>query len=189
MQEGGEHGNQKGPFACKLWESLWRTQSSWVPLNTIPPNVICPDQFPSQSHSMSNLSVFWLPTEIKPSISNDPTNTFHFLLQKSHKIPMQHDSTDLLEHLLSSSLIFSASPRHTRNCTVMISVPGRVKPVKGHFICLCRDSSSLSHCHPHPRIPEVSVLFTSDFYALRPKLIPPNSRQLIKVSSLGTQWK
>lgn len=128
------------PFACKLWESLWRTQGSRVPLNIIPPNVISPNQFPSQSHSTSNLSVFWQPTEIKASIPNDPTNTFHFypyyFLQKSHKIPMQQDGTKLLKHLLSSSLIFLASLRHMRNCTVGISVPGRVKPVKGLFLFL-----------------------------------------------------
>lgn len=117
------------PFASKWWESLWRTQGSWVPLNNTPPNVIPPNQFPSQSHSTSNLRVFWWPTEIKPSVSNDPTNIFHFfpyyLLQKSHKIPMQRHGTNLLKHLLSSSLIFSASLRHMRNCTVGISVPGK----------------------------------------------------------------
>lgn len=100
---------------------------------------------------------------------------------------MQQDGTKLLKHLLSSSLIFLASLRHMRNCTVGISVPGRVKPVKGHFICFFRDSSSLSHHHPHPWIPELTVLLTSEFYAFGSKLIPPNSRQLIKVSSLGTQ--
>lgn len=172
---------------------MWRAQGSQVPLNTIPPNVIPPDQFPSQSHSTSNLSVFPWPTEIKPSISNDPTNTFHFcpycFLQNSHKIPMQHHGTDLLKQILSSTLVFSASLRHMRNCTVGISAPGRVKPVKGLLICLFRDSLSLSRHHPHPWIPEVSVLFTSEFYVFRPKLIPPNSRQLIKVATLGTQWE